>query len=53
MTIGPALACTRAACATMAYESEYVALLAGDNAAEIGANTLTLTSSRGRLRFRR
>jgi heat shock protein HslJ len=53
VTIGPALACTRAACATMAYETEYVALLAGDSAAEIGANALTLTSSRGRLRFRR
>ena len=53
LSIGPALACTRAACPTMAYESQYAALLAGDSAAAIDANALTLTSPRGLLRFRR
>ena len=53
LSIGPALACTRAACPTMAYESQYEALLAGDSTAAIDANTLTLSSARGLLRFRR
>ncbi len=53
LSIGPALACTRAACVTMDYESQYEALLAGDSTAALDANTLTLSSSRGLLRFRR
>ena len=47
LTIGPLLACTRAACPTMAFENTYVAILAGDSAARIDGNSLTLTSSRG------
>ncbi len=50
-TIGPILACTRAACATMAFETTYVAVLAGDSVVRIDGVTLTLTSSRGTLRF--
>src|SRR5688572_16991817 len=53
LTIGPLLACTLAACPTMAFENTYVRLLAGDSTAQIDGNTLTLTSSRGVLRFRR
>ncbi len=53
VTIGPLLACTRAACPTMAFENTYVGILAGDSAARIDGNSLTLTSSRGVLRFRR
>ena len=53
LTIGPLLACTRAACPTMAFENTYVAILAGDSAAQLDGNALTLTSSRGLLRFHR
>ncbi len=53
LTIGPLLACTLAACPTMAFETTYVRLLAGDSTAQIDGNTLTLSSSRGVLRFRR
>jgi heat shock protein HslJ len=53
LTIGPLLACTRAACPTMAFGNIYTTILAGDSTARIDGNTLTLTSSRGTLRFRR
>jgi heat shock protein HslJ len=53
LTLGPQLACTRAACPTMAFENVYVSLLAGDSTPQFDSNTLTLTSSRGVLRFRR
>jgi len=53
LTVGPLLACTRAACPTMAFENTYVTILAGTSAARTDANTLTLTSSRGALHFRR
>ena len=53
MTVGPLLACTRAACPTMAFESAYLAILAGERTTRIDGNTLTLTSARGALRFRR
>jgi heat shock protein HslJ len=53
VTIGPVLACTRAACSTAALEHAYVAVLAGDSTAQIDGRDLTLTSARGVLRFRR
>ncbi|MGH9386101.1 MAG: META domain-containing protein [Vicinamibacterales bacterium] len=53
LTLGPALACTRAACRTMAFESAYLKLLGGESQAIVESNTLTLSSSRGVLRFRR
>lgn len=53
VTIGPQLACTRAACRTMAFEAAYVRILSGDSTARIDGATLTLTSARGVLRFRR
>ena len=53
VTAGPALACTRAACATMAFENAYTSLLAGDSTVTLSTNSLTLSSARGVLRFTR
>jgi heat shock protein HslJ len=53
LTLGPALACTRAACSTMAFESAYLSVLAGDSQAVVDSNSLTLSSARGVLRFRK
>jgi heat shock protein HslJ len=53
LAIGPALACTRAACPTMAFADTYVALLTGESDARGDADSLTLSSPRGVLRFRR
>jgi len=53
LTAGPALACTRAACATMAFENVYTTMLAGESAVAVTGDTLTLSSPRGVLRFTR
>jgi heat shock protein HslJ len=53
LTAGPALACTRAACSTMAFESTYTTLLSGDSTVTLSGNTLVLSSARGVLRFSR
>jgi len=53
LSAGPALACTRAACPTMAFESTYTTLLGGDSAVTQQGNTLVLSSARGVLRFAR
>ena len=53
LTAGPALACTRAACATMAFETAYTAVLSGQSTVTLSGNTLVLASSRGVLRFTR
>ena len=53
VTIGPLLACTRAACSTMAFENAYVTLLSGESNARLDGNELTLSSPRGVLLFRR
>lgn len=53
LTAGPALACTRAACPTMAFESTYTTLLSGDSTVMLSGNTLVLSSARGVLRFAR
>jgi heat shock protein HslJ len=50
---GPALACTRAACATMTFESAYTSLLSGDSTTVIAGDSLTLSSPRGVLTFTR
>ena len=50
---GPSLACTRAACATMAFENAYTRLLSGESTVSLTGSTLVLTSSRGVLRFTR
>jgi hypothetical protein len=49
----PLLACTRAACPTMAFESTYVGILAGESATRTDGSSLALSSPRGVLRFRR
>jgi heat shock protein HslJ len=53
LTAGPALACTRAACPTMAFENEYTRLLSGDSSVTLSDSTLVLSSARGTLRYRR
>ena len=53
LTAGPALACTRAACPTMAFENAYTSLLSGDSTITLSGSTLVLSSSRGVLRFAR
>ena len=53
LTAGPALACTRAACPTMAFESIYMGLLGGDSTVTLTDGTLVLSSARGVLRFTR
>jgi heat shock protein HslJ len=53
VTVGPALACTRAFCSTAPFDTRYVQMLSGDSAAEIDGDTLTLRSDRGTLRFQR
>lgn len=51
LTVGPNLACTRAACPTMAFETLYTSILGGDHTVEVSGNTLVLSSARGRLAF--
>lgn len=53
LSAGPALACTRAACPTMAFESAYTSILSGEHSVALSSNTLTLSSSRGVLSFSR
>ena len=53
LTAGPALACTRAACATMAFENVYTSMLSGDSIVAVSGGTLALSSARGVLRFTR
>ena len=53
LTAGPALACTRAACPTMAFESGYTTLLSGESTVTLSTNVLALSSPRGVLRFTR
>ena len=47
LTIGPILACTRAACATASYESAVLTLLNGEHQTAATLHNLTLSSSRG------
>ena len=53
LVAGPSLACTRAACATPAFENAYTKLLAGESTVSLSDGTLVLTSPRGVLRFMR
>jgi len=53
LTAGPALACTRAACPTMEFESIYTRLLSGDSTVTLSDRGLLLSSGRGVLRFTR
>src|SRR4030095_910322 len=51
LSAGPALACTRAACPTMEFESKYTSVLSGESTVTLSGNSLTLSSSRGVLLF--
>ena len=53
LTAGPMLACTRAACPTMAFENEYTRLLGGNSVVTLSGELLVLSSERGVLRFKR
>jgi heat shock protein HslJ len=53
VTIGPALACTRAACPTMQFETLFETILSGDSTASLDGDTLVLASPRGRLTLAR
>lgn len=53
LTAGPNLACTRAACATMAFESAYTGVLSGQSTVTVSGTSLVLASTRGVLRFTR
>ena len=53
LTLGPALACTRAACATATFESAFTTIMSGDHTAVVSDGSLTLTSTRGLMRFER
>jgi heat shock protein HslJ len=53
LTVGPAVACTRAACPTASFESVFTTILSGESTVEGSATSLTLTSTRGTLRFSR
>ena len=49
----PSMACTRAACPTMAFENTYMKLLGGESTVSLSGGTVELTSPRGVLRFTR
>jgi heat shock protein HslJ len=51
LTAGPLMACTLAACPTMAFEHVYLSLLSGESTATVSAGALVLSSDRGQLRF--
>jgi len=53
LTAGPALACTRAACSTMDFETGFTTALGGDSTVTLSGDTLELSSPRGALRFSR
>ena len=53
LVAGPSLACTRAACTTMAFENTYLRLLGGESTVSLFSGALVLASSRGVLRFAR
>ena len=51
LSIASAVACTRAACPTMQFESVYTSLLAGEHTISINGSTMTWSSERGSLTF--
>jgi heat shock protein HslJ len=53
LTAGPALACTRAACSTAAFEHAYTTLLGGESLVRLSDGSLMLSSARGVMRFTR
>jgi heat shock protein HslJ len=53
LVAGPALACTRAACPTMAFEHAYTSLVSGESTVTVSEKGLMLSSDRGLLHFAR
>jgi len=53
LTVGPVLACTRAACSTMAFGDAYVSLLSGQSTVRLSSGALELSSARGVIRLAR
>ena len=53
LSVTPAVACTRAYCATAQFESAYTTLLGGEHTVAISGSTMTWSSSRGSLTFAR
>jgi heat shock protein HslJ len=53
LTIGPNLACTRAACSTAAFENAVVSMLSGEHQTAATLHNLTLTSPRGSVLLQR
>jgi heat shock protein HslJ len=53
LTIGPTLACTRAACPTAEFEAAVVSMLSGDHQVTATLHNLTLTSIRGSVLLQR
>ena len=53
LNIAEAMACTRAACPTMAFEGAYTSVLGGASTVTQSGTALVLTSSRGVLTFAR
>lgn len=53
LTAGLVLACTRAACPTMAFGNAYASLLSGESTVTLSDGTLVLSSARGMLWFMR
>jgi heat shock protein HslJ len=53
LNAGPALACTRAACPTMAFEAAYTGILSGEHTVSLSGSKLVLSSARGVLSFTR
>jgi len=51
LSLSSAMACTRAACPTMQFESVYTSLLAGEQTVAVTGNTMVLSSDRGSLTF--
>ena len=53
LMVEPLMACTRAACPTMAFENTYMKMLGGESTVSLSGGTVELTSPRGVLRFTR
>lgn len=53
LNVAEVMACTRAACPTMAFEGAYTSILGGSSTITQSGTTLVLTSSRGVLSFTR
>lgn len=53
LSVADAIACTRAACPTIAFETEYTAMISGDHQVTTSATTMTWVSPKGTIRFTR